>query len=145
MKKLLIGFAAVGIIALSPLTEAQPSSETSQVSIGPLAKADRTTEVGVASWYGEDFDGNLTASGETYDMDGLTAAHPSLPMGTRVKVTNLRNHRSAVLRVNDRGPYVDGRLIDVSRAAAYRMGFMSAGLALVEIKVVNYPEHRTSK
>jgi peptidoglycan lytic transglycosylase len=140
MKKLLIGFAAVALIALLPRTEARPSSEAEPLPLGSLSWRAGARQVGFASWYGEDFDGNATASGEVYDMNGLTAAHPSLPLGTKVKVTNLRNKRSTVLRVNDRGPYVHGRLIDVSKAAAYSMGFMASGLALVEVKVIRYPK-----
>ncbi len=143
MKRLLIGFAAVALIALSARTEARPANETESPPLGSLTPPAASGEVGIASWYGEDFDGNPTASGEVYDMNGLTAAHPSLPLGTKVKVTNLRNKRSTILRVNDRGPYVQGRLIDVSKAAAYSMGFMASGLALVEVKVVRYPKGRT--
>jgi peptidoglycan lytic transglycosylase len=143
MKRLLIGFAAVALIALSARTEARPASETVRPPLGSSTLPAASGEVGIASWYGEDFDGNPTASGEVYDMNGLTAAHPSLPLGTNVKVTNLCNKRSTILRVNDRGPYVQGRLIDVSKAAAYSMGFMASGLALVEVKVVRYPKGHT--
>jgi peptidoglycan lytic transglycosylase len=145
MKKLLIGFAAVALITLSPITEAQPSREAGRLSVGFPGWPGSAGEVGIASWYGEDFDGNPTASGEVFDMNGLTAAHPSLPLGTKVMVTNLRNKRSMVLKVNDRGPYVHGRLIDVSKEAAYRMGFMGSGLALVEVKVIRYPKRHTHR
>src|SRR6266700_1890304 len=79
-------------------------------------------QVGTASWYGDYFQGRTTASGEPYDMYDLTAAHPSLPLGTRIRVTNLRNGRAVILRVNDRGPVVDGRIIDVSYGAAQILG-----------------------
>src|SRR5690242_581108 len=75
-------------------------------------------EIGVASWYGAHFHGNGTASGETFNMRDLTAAHRKLPFGTQIKVTNLKNSKTVILRVNDRGPNTDGRLIDVSWAAA---------------------------
>src|ERR1700757_3034244 len=79
-------------------------------------------QVGVASWYGPGFHGNRTANGEIYDQYELTAAHPSLPLGSRVMVTNLTNGRSVEVRINDRGPFVDGRAIDLSYAAARTIG-----------------------
>ena len=87
---------------------------------------DRT---GVASWYGHPFHGQPTATGERYDMNEVTAAHPTLPLPSRVRVTNLENGRQVVMRVNDRGPFIDGRLIDVSRRAAQLLGFYRKGLA----------------
>jgi rare lipoprotein A len=89
--------------------------------------------VGVASWYGEDYHGRYTANGEIYDMYALTAAHPTLPLPSVVRVTNLVNGRSLILRVNDRGPFVDGRLIDLSYAAADELGFVRQGLAKVHV------------
>jgi rare lipoprotein A (peptidoglycan hydrolase) len=89
--------------------------------------------VGVASWYGEDYHGRYTANGEIYDMYALTAAHPTLPLPSVVRVTNLVNGRSLILRVNDRGPFVDGRLIDLSYAAADELGFVRQGLAQVQV------------
>ncbi len=91
---------------------------------------------GVASWYGPGFDGQATANGETYDMNELTAAHKTLPMPSIVRVTNLDNGRSIKLRVNDRGPFVDGRIIDVSRRAAQLLGFYGAGTARVRVEIV---------
>jgi len=93
-------------------------------------------QVGTASWYGDYFQGRETASGEPYDMHDLTAAHPTLPLGSFVKVTNLRNGRSVVLRVNDRGPVVEGRIIDVSYNAAQVLGFKSRGLQRVRLDLV---------
>lgn len=92
--------------------------------------------VGVASWYGKDFHGRRTANGETYDMNKMTAAHPTLPMPTIVRVTNLENNRSVLLRVNDRGPFAKNRIIDVSRRAAAKLGFMRAGTARVRVTVL---------
>jgi peptidoglycan lytic transglycosylase len=94
---------------------------------------DRT---GVASWYGEEFEGRLTANGEIFDLNGLTAAHTTLPMPSIVQVTNLENGRSLQLRVNDRGPFVDGRLIDVSRRAAQLLGFENQGTTRVRVTVL---------
>lgn len=96
---------------------------------------------GIASYYGGerrgvDFHGRQTANGETYDMYGLTAAHPTLPMPSVISVTNLENGRSLVLRVNDRGPFADGRLIDVSRKAARELGFEEKGTARVRVEVL---------
>jgi rare lipoprotein A len=101
-------------------------------------------QVGTASWYGEQFQGKPTASGEPYDMRDLTAAHPSLPLGTLVKVTNLRNGRAVVVRINDRGPVVDGRIIDLSYNAACALGFESRGLQRVrlDLQPANRPNPR---
>ena len=92
--------------------------------------------VGVASWYGEDFHGRPTANGETFNMNLLSAAHPSLPLPCNVRVTNLLNHRSIVVRVNDRGPYVGGRVIDVSAKTAKVLGFYDDGLSKVKVEYV---------
>lgn len=90
--------------------------------------------VGVASWYGRPYHGRLTANGEVFDMNAFTAAHPTLPLPSLVEVTNLANDRSMVLRVNDRGPFVDNRVIDLSRAAARALGFERQGLARVHVR-----------
>src|SRR5687768_776238 len=88
---------------------------------------------GKASWYGPGFHGRKTANGEVYDMYGMTAAHPSLKLGTKVMVENLRNGQVVVLRINDRGPYVGKRVLDVSKRAAEVLGFRDDGLAPVKI------------
>jgi rare lipoprotein A len=93
-------------------------------------------QVGTASWYGEQFQGKQTASGELFNMHDFTAAHLTLPLGTYVKVTNLRNGRTVVVRINDRGPVVDGRIIDVSYNAARALGFRQGGLQRVRLDVV---------
>jgi|SRR5277367_996611 len=90
-------------------------------------------QVGTASWYGEQFQGKQTASGEPFDMSDFTAAHPSLPLGTFVRVTNLRNGKAVVVRINDRGPVVDGRIIDLSYNAARVLGFKDRGLQRVRL------------
>ncbi len=94
-------------------------------------------EVGEASWYGPGFHGRTTANGERFDQDALTAAHPTLQMPTMVRVTNLNNGRSLVLRVNDRGPFAHNRIIDVSRRAADLLGFREAGTAEVRVQVLS--------
>jgi len=91
---------------------------------------------GIASWYGYDGSGNKTASGERYNPEGLTAAHRSLPMGTKIRVTNTRNGRSVVVRINDRGPYIRGRIIDLSAGAARLLGMIGSGIAPVSLEVL---------
>ena len=91
---------------------------------------------GVSSWYGPNFHGKLTANGEVYDMYGVTAAHKTLTLNTIVRVTNLDNGKSLILRINDRGPYVDGRILDCSFGAAKKLGFHEQGTANVEIKII---------
>ncbi|MCM2356415.1 MAG: septal ring lytic transglycosylase RlpA family protein [Arenimonas sp.] len=98
------------------------------------------TERGEASWYGLAFQGRRTASGERFDMHKLTAAHPSLPFGTRVRVTSLRNGRSVVVRINDRGPHTGGRIIDLSHAAARRIGLLVLGTKDVELALATEAE-----
>ncbi len=93
-------------------------------------------ETGIASWYGPGFQGKPTANGETYDMNALTAAHKTLPMPVNVRVTNLENGRSIVLKVNDRGPFVHGRIIDVSRRGAQLLGFGGSGTAPVRVQIL---------
>lgn len=92
------------------------------------------SETGKASYYGQAHHGKRTASGERFDQNALTAAHRTLPFGTRVRVTNLNNERSVVLRINDRGPFVRGRVIDVSRAAAERLDMLRAGVVPVRVE-----------
>ena len=100
----------------------------------PYASAGGFVQAGTASWYGAECQGLPTASGERYDQNGLTAAHKLLPLGTRVKVTNLRNGRNVVVRINDRGPYASSRIIDLTRTAAERLGMRDAGTARVLIR-----------
>jgi rare lipoprotein A len=96
-------------------------------------------ERGVASWYGEDFHGRATANGETYDMHGLTAAHKTLPIPTWVEVTNLENDRRVIVRINDRGPFVGERIIDLSYAAASELDMIRDGTANVEVRALGVP------
>jgi rare lipoprotein A len=103
-----------------------------QVAVGVV----RSTLRGIASFYGYDFAGNRTASGQRFNPEAMTAAHRSLPFGTQVRVTNTRNGRSVVLRINDRGPFIRGRVIDVSTGAARILGMMGSGVAPVHIEVL---------
>jgi rare lipoprotein A len=96
-------------------------------------------QLGVASWYGRFFQGKTTASGQPYDENAMTCAHRSLPIGSVLKVTNLRNHKSVVVRVNDRGPVPEDRVIDLSYAAAETLGFSQRGLAPVRVDLISAP------
>ena len=118
-----------------PLQEVvgKPKPEPRVISLGPV----HVRITGWASWYGPGFHGNLSASGETYNQDELTAAHRDLPFGTRVLVTNLDNGRSVVVRINDRGPYVGDRLIDLSAAAAQVLGMVNSGIAPVQLELID--------
>ncbi len=99
----------------------------------PMASAHGYVEKGLASWYGKKFHGRKTSNGETYDMYAMTAAHKTLPMGTWVKVNNLGNKQEIIVRVNDRGPFVRGRIIDLSYAGARKMGMVGPGTARVKV------------
>jgi len=98
----------------------------------------RWVEVGLASWYGPKFHGRRTSSGEIFDMNKLTAAHRTLPFGTLVLVTNLNNGRKVVVKINDRGPLVKGRLIDLSYGAAKRLDMLKTGITKVRIEVIDW-------
>ena len=102
----------------------------------PLLSGENFVEEGVASWYGKDFHGKTTANGECYDMYGMTAAHKILPFNTKVKVTNLANGRSVVVRINDRGPFVADRVIDLTNTAAAQIGMLGPGTARVRVESV---------
>jgi len=99
------------------------------------------TETGVASWYGAPYDGRPAASGEIFDTHKLTAAHRTLPFDTWVEVTNLQNGRQVKVRINDRGPFIDGRIIDLSFAAAYTIEMVGPGTAKVKLKVIKAPKN----
>ncbi|HTM88337.1 MAG TPA: septal ring lytic transglycosylase RlpA family protein [Terriglobales bacterium] len=128
-----------------------PNSSESRKTTGKQAKAIRPAEgktlkrkhrptpyqVGTASWYGKQFEGKPTATGEPYDMHEFTAAHMTLPLGTWVKVTNLRNGNWVVVRINDRGPVVPGRIIDLSYGAARMLNFKARGLTRVRLDIIH--------
>ena len=107
----------------------------------------RKVMTGISSFYAEDFHGKLTANGEVYDMYGVTAAHKTLPLNTICRVTNLSNDKSLILRINDRGPYIKGRILDCSYGAAKKLDFINQGTTNVKIEVIEwgdgkYMQHR---
>jgi rare lipoprotein A len=112
------------------------STRTAPGAVVPAPAHRPITETGRASWYGQAHHGQRTASGERYDMNALTCAHPSLPFGTRLRVVNLDNDREVEVRVNDRGPVAPGRIIDLSYAAARALGAVGAGLVPVRLTVL---------
>ena len=113
------------------------------VTSPPVPPTTGLEEVGFASWYGTQHQGRRTASGEVFDMNRLTAAHRTLPFGTRLLVTNRDTSRSTEVRVNDRGPFVDGRILDVSYAAARQLGAVGTGIFPVRLRVIALPGNRT--
>ena len=132
--------AGLGAAQGPNISEAKPapvsSVQTKPVASRPAGKT-KPYQVGTASWYGEPFEGKPTASGEPYDMYEMTAAHLTLPIGSYVRVTNLRNGRSVVVRVNDRGPVVPGRIIDLSYGAAQAIHMRGYGLQRVRLDLLN--------
>ena len=122
-----------------PLATAPPTPLATAPSDDPPLYAVGWTQTGIASWYGEPFHGRTTAAGGTYDMDEISAAHPTIPFGTRIHVDNLDNGLSIALDVNDRGPFAPGRILDVSRAAARALEMIGPGTARVRITVIEAP------
>mgnify|MGYP006162006519 CR=1 FL=1 len=114
------------------------SSNSSKVTKNTYKKSNSKTKTlrGISSWYGPNFHGKLTANGEIYDMYGTTAAHKTLPLNTIVRVTNLDNGKSLILKINDRGPYVGDRILDCSFGAAKKLGFDKQGTTSVEIDII---------
>ncbi len=125
-------------------SEATPAPSKSPKPIASKQAKTKPFQIGTASWYGEYFEGKQTASGEDYDMYDMTAAHPTLPLGTYVKVTNLHNGRAVIVRVNDRGPVVPGRIIDLSYGAARVLHFEHKGLQRVRLDVIHPPQPRAA-
>jgi rare lipoprotein A len=147
---LMTAFLIIGLgAAQGPNNSEARSAPSSSAQIKPentkLLAKNKPFEVGTASWYGEDFEGKPTASGEDYDMYDMTAAHPTLPLGSYVRVTNLHNGRAVVVKVNDRGPIVPGRIIDLSYGAAEALQFQHKGLQRVRLDLVKpHAEHGPS-
>ena len=112
------------------------SKKTSKGKKKSTFNKSKTVYKGISSYYGPKFHGKLTANGEIFDMYGLTAAHKTLPLNTIIRVTNLDNGKSLILRINDRGPYVGDRILDCSYGAAIKLGFKDLGTATVEIKII---------
>lgn len=132
-----LGGCATARTAPSPTVASRPRAALPPSKPRPPTPQPGTFEqTGEASWYGRQHHGKPTASGETYDMHKLTAAHPTLPLGTRILVTNLDNGRTVEVRVNDRGPFVSGRVLDLSYAAARKLGAIGDGIIPVGLKVV---------
>lgn len=102
----------------------------------PMTSVQPFRQSGLASWYGKRYHGQKTSSGETYDMYAMTAAHPTLPIPSYVRVTNVANRKSVVVRINDRGPFKSERVIDLSYVAAYKLGFIQSGQARVEVEAI---------
>ena len=127
----------VGLASASDVPTLKGNHAVATKSQKTTKKANRSkAQIGAASWYGKGFQGRPTASGEPYDMYQYTAASKSLPLGTWVKVTNLRNGKWLIVKVNDRGPYVGNRIMDVSYSAAKMLDFKAQGLAKVKLEVV---------
>lgn len=133
---MLVGFAV-------PLTDpAAPKPIPIKARVGnSIQKRKQSVERGIASWYGEPFNEQLASDGEIYDMYELTAAHPTLPFGSIVRVTNLRNGKQVEVRVIDRGLFVAGRVIDLSLAGAEAIGMVDSGLARVKVEIVSRGPH----
>jgi rare lipoprotein A len=143
-----IVLAAMSIAQTPPVPSPPPPSSPAPQQAAPESAARPTAAArdhameGLAAYYSRRLHGRRTASGRAFDQNGMTAAHPTLPFGTRVKVTNTRNHRTAIVRINDRGPTQSGRVIDLSRAAAKKLGIRRAGVIPVRLEVVSAPARR---
>jgi rare lipoprotein A len=133
MKTVLLPIAVLFLVL--PVSAADEDIGVTRAS----AARPRTPETGIASWYGYPYHGRHAANGEIYDMEKLTAAHRTLPFGTWVRVVNLRNERAVEVRITDRGPFVDGRIIDLSRAAARAVDMVTSGIAAVRVEVIGMP------
>lgn len=137
-----------GVKEVSPRTEPlskygnPPSYEVLGKRYYVMPSSEGYQERGIASWYGDKFHGRRTSSGESYDMYAMTAAHKTLPLPTYVSVSNLRNGKSIIVRVNDRGPFHDNRIIDLSYAAAARLDILRGGTGLVEVSAINAADYK---
>ena len=148
---MLVFTAAVNPTTAGRMSNPSPTAVSQNAPLYPQLKTDANGQLKplavwecTSSWYGDDFDGQPTATGETYDMYATTAAHPTLPMGSIVRVVNTRNHRSQVVRINDRGPYIEGRELDVSYEVARRLGFDQRGTAKVRLELLEVPTRPAS-
>lgn len=134
-----------GVKAAEKATTTNPQLQTGTDTSPQAQKLHRRWyQIGRASWYGTFFQGRSTASGETFDMNGMTCAHRSLPLGSLIRVTNLRNHKTVVVRVNDRGPVPVDRVVDLSYAAANTLGFTSKGIAPVRLELIASSQHEAA-
>lgn len=131
-----LGCARRVLLTLAVAVLAGPTAFGESNVLRPAGRNAVTPETGLASYYGTKYNGRPTASGELFNMNELTAAHPRLAFGTRVKVTHLANNKSVTVRINDRGPFVKGRVIDLSQAAAKELQMVQSGLAAVKLEIV---------
>jgi len=127
---------AIGLIVLSPFTKPAAISHAEQL---PQSTVNPYYEIGIASWYGPGFQGNHTANGEIYDMYKISAAHKTLPFGTIVEVIEFSTERSITVRINDRGPFIEGRIIDLSKGAAEKLGIVEKGITKVGLRILRRP------
>ena len=132
-----VSLAALPLVLLAACGARQPTPKRLPP---PMPAVIGATQRGVASWYGHPYHGRLTSNGEVYDMNKMTAAHLALPFDTWLQVKNLDNGRSTQVRINDRGPFVKGRIIDLSRAAAEAIAMIGAGTARVQLKIIKAPK-----
>ena len=135
-------FAAAAALLVAALAACGGKKRAPRAPAAPLPG---WTETGLASWYGHPYPGRPSSSGEIYDMDQLTAAHRTLPFGSIVEVKNLDNGRTVTVRINDRGPFAEGRIIDLSRAAARQIGLIGPGTALVRIQLLGYADPEAAR
>ncbi len=131
---ILVLFVNIGLVEAGRPGTWQGETKPAKVENGRASKG--SAQVGMASFYGREFDGKPTSSGETYHANHLTAAHRTLAFGTIVRVTNLSNGKKVIVRINDRGPFIKGRIIDLSLAAAKRLDMIDAGVVKVKVEVV---------
>ena len=129
-------FFFIFIFIYSCTTSPRYTANISSSNKGLKKQTSKNELKGVSSWYGPNFHGNLTANGEVYDMYGVTAAHKTLPFNTVVRVVNEDNGKSIILRINDRGPYAKGRILDCSYGAAKKLGFSEVGTTNVKIEII---------
>ena len=145
MNKIFILFLLLSSCTVSPRYNAD-----SNKSLPPKTKKYNNTKAttnnrtlkGISSWYGPNFHGKLTANGEIFDMYGLTAAHKTLPLNTIIRVTNLDNGKSLILRINDRGPYIGNRILDCSLGAAKKLDFYIEGTTFVKIEIIEHGDNK---
>jgi rare lipoprotein A len=122
----------------NPLGTAAPVAKVTKPALPRIDKQEKM-EIGHASWYGPNFHGKKTASGVIFNQSEMTAAHRKLPLGSKVRVTNLENEKTVEVRINDRGPYIPGRIIDLSRAAAGALGMLEDGITRVRVELLALP------
>jgi rare lipoprotein A len=140
--RLLMTAMAPALALLAGCSTAVVTTPAPAPAPAPGPPAEGYEEVGIASWYGVQHQGKRTASGEPFDMSQLTAAHRSLPFGTRLRVINRDNNQTAEVRINDRGPFVKGRILDVSYAAARQLGALGSGTFPIRLRVLSLPSTR---